>query len=248
MDAFAPAPRKAAVVGRKVALGKKLLLAAGFALDEKRPQLVLCVGGDGSVLHAERRYPGVPKLVLRDSLTCGRCDKFGSLHFKLFHCPRCAGRALARIRGAKKVRVALERKLEGTATTARGKLRLLALNEVQVHNNSPRHAIRGAVFSGNRKLAEFIGDGVIVATPYGSTGYFYAASKKKFSKGMGIAFNNPTKKLAPIIVGEKSVVRIVLSRRHGLFVADNNPKTKLLGAGDEVTVRYSKESARFVRL
>ena len=42
---------------------------AGVELVEDSPDLVLTHGGDGALLGAERDFPGVPKLPLRDART-----------------------------------------------------------------------------------------------------------------------------------------------------------------------------------
>jgi len=44
-----------------------------FKLVKKRPDTVVCVGGDGTLLIAERRFPDVPKLQVKDSDLCRTC-------------------------------------------------------------------------------------------------------------------------------------------------------------------------------
>lgn len=228
---------------------KKLVKKNGFQIVQKAPDAVITVGGDGSILFSERAFPGVPKLCFRYSKVCARCSNTGSKHLQMFFCGKCVVKAVRKLSESKKIVVKLERKLEGTAITRRGvRKKLLALNEVQVHNNSPLHAVRGSVFVNGKRKAEFIGDGVIVATPYGSTGYFNAVTRKTFSHGIGVAFNNPTKPIKPLFLKNSDKVRIILSRRHGLMVADNDADTTLLDTGDSVTVKYSNECAKFIQL
>jgi len=40
--------------------------------------------------------------------------------------------------------------------------------------------------NGKVLVPNLIGDGLIVASPYGSSAYFYSIAKKKFKKGLGL--------------------------------------------------------------
>ena len=68
--------KRFAVVGKNRKLAAALagkMQKLGFALDRKKPEFVVSLGGDGTLLHAERLYPGVPKLLSRDSALCQKC-------------------------------------------------------------------------------------------------------------------------------------------------------------------------------
>ena len=251
-----PTPKRAAVVGKHASLVQKLLRKHGFAIDSRNPQLVVTFGGDGTILYSERLYPGVPKLCARFSQHCLKCGVGTFFHSKLhhgehvnlLHSAAALEEALEKIALKKTVEVRMEDKLEAFVKR-KGKqvFRTMALNEIQVHNKNPLHAIRGVACVGT-DCRSFIGDGVIVSTSFGSTAYFYSVAKKSFEKGVGIAFNNSTTKIAPVIaqeLGAKSV-RIFIERRHGLLIADNDTKTFLLEAKDEIEVKKAKQSAWFV--
>ena len=248
-------PRTVAVVGRHAGLVKKVAEKTGFKVVSQKPEMVVTFGGDGTILHSERLYPGVPKLCARFSAHCIKCGVGTFFHKKLhkkehvslIHSQQALGEALEKIASKNKLRVREEKKLTGRVIR-KNKIvfEATALNEIQVHNKNPLHAIRGRVCIGeNGKY--FIGDGVIVSTPFGSTAYFYSVARKTFSKGIGIAFNNPTLSIQPVIVedlGSKSI-RIFIERRHGLLISDNSTKTFSLEAGDEVEVKQAKQSAWF---
>jgi len=56
---------------------------------------------------------------------------------------------------------------------------LVGLNEVQVHNSNHIHAVRfDFCLNGVCLKEEVIGDGVVAATAFGSTAYFYAITHK----------------------------------------------------------------------
>ena len=42
----------------------KVLNMFGHDIDNNKPDFVITYGGDGTVLYAERRYPGIPKITI----------------------------------------------------------------------------------------------------------------------------------------------------------------------------------------
>src|ERR1035437_9622135 len=50
------------------------VLELGMVVDEAHPEVVISYGGDGTLLGAEREWPGVPKVALRDSERCELCS------------------------------------------------------------------------------------------------------------------------------------------------------------------------------
>src|SRR3989338_5658267 len=53
--------------------GEKLLSAAGFSIVSCNPDMVVSYGGDGTIMRAEQKFPGVPILPLRASMVCKLC-------------------------------------------------------------------------------------------------------------------------------------------------------------------------------
>ena len=50
----------------------------GLTVTEGDAPLIICHGGDGTLLQAEREFPGVPKLPIRDEGTAPRCPAHGA--------------------------------------------------------------------------------------------------------------------------------------------------------------------------
>jgi NAD+ kinase len=200
----------------------------GFQLSQK-PDLVISFGGDGSLLYAERVFPGVPKLPLRNKSLCLTCNE-GNLE------------ALLGALKQRRFRVVSYPKLEARA---KGKV-LLAANDLVIRNLQPYAALRFSLSSNGKRVGEFIGDGCVIATTFGSTGYFRSVSHCSFDSGFGLALNNPTKQHDPLYT-ETPKFRITILRGEGVLCADNNALCIPLSRGDIVTVRKSAKLIRVVR-
>ncbi len=210
----------------------RILAEHGFQIVTRNPDFVICYGGDGTILYGERLYPNIPKLLIKTTEICRKCD-YSSKHLDDV---------------LKKVREGSYIIIEETKLDAYYKdKRMTALNEVQIHTALPIRAIRFSVSVDGKKFDNLIGDGVIVSTPFGSTGYYSATGGRPFKDGIGISFNNlHTKKIPSFTVPEDSKVKIRMNRDSAFFLSDNNPKYFRLKEGDEITVQKSEEKARFI--
>jgi len=207
---------------------QKAVAEAGFAYDEKKPDIVISYGGDGTFLWAERAYPGVPKALFRYSKICKKCHNLPINH------------ALALIK-KKKYKIVEHIKLEARI----GKTVLLGTNDVVIRNALPTHAIRFTIEVNGKKIdEEFIGDGVVVATPFGSTAYFHSITKKTFTKGIGIAFNNTTAEHKPAFLSDRARIKLTITRGEALMVADNEPRMIVLTQGKNITIKVSNKKAK----
>jgi len=182
------------------------------------PELVVCYGGDGTLLLAEEKYPKVKKLFFYKTKDC-KCD-LSKLKFEEYM----------------KLDVFLN-----------GKKVFCALNDVNVHYKMPR-ALRFAVRINNMILAkELMGDGVIISTPFGSNAYYKTITGKNFSKGIGLAFNNIIKGIKSRVLNENSRVEIIINRENGYLGFDTSDKVIKLKKGDKILVKKSKEKAYIAR-
>lgn len=176
-----------------------------------RPEVVVCFGGDGTLLYAEQKYPGVKKIFFYKN-----CRKFTMLDdFKE------------------------EMKLD---VFLNGKKVFTALNDVNIHYRLPR-ALRFSVKLNCFELGEIIGDGVVIATPFGSNAYYKIITGGNFNKGIGIAFNNCANEVKSKIVDEDSAIEININRENGFLGFDTCNKVYELKKGDKIIVKKSKEKA-----
>ncbi len=226
------APIKIAIYGKtpesKAQLQKEIQ-KSGFILDENKPEIVISYGGDGTFLWAERKYPGIPKALFRYSNVCKKCHNLPITH------------ALQLIK-KRKYKLISHKKLQAKVD----KTVLLATNDIVVRNSLPTHAIRFTIKINGKESKEHIGDGIVIATTFGSTGYFHSITRQKFSKGMGIAFNNTTIEQKPIFLPESARIELKLTRGEAFVVTDNEPRTILLTPGKSVTITTSSKKAKLV--
>ncbi len=211
---------------------KKVLTEEGFDVVDENPDFVVCYGGDGTVLFGEREYPEVPKLILKTSRVCRPYD----------YDPKKLREYLKKIKSGD-YQIHSEMKLE---TTAKGK-KLVGLNEIQIHLKLPIYAVRFSFSVNGTKYDELIGDGVIVSTPFGATGYYKATGGEFFEKGIGISFNNlHNRNESSLVVPEDSVIRLTITRGPAWLLADNNEDFIALDAENSVKIQKSKSMANFI--
>jgi NAD+ kinase len=228
---------KVAVVGLARKLIEKVLPEYDLKVDRKNPDVVISFGGDGTALYAERIHPGVPRLMIKHSKVCEKCSVESHDFSKALNALK-----------EKKYKVVEEIKVEGIVNNNFNK-KLIGLNEISIHHKIPTKTIRLQIKVDDKIIVnEVIGDGIVVATPYGSTAYFYSIARKKFSKGIGLAFNNPREIIKPLILDENSVIEAKFLRGYGLVTSDNDEKMISIKDGDVLKIQKSKEKARIIKL
>ena len=219
----------------------EIIYMFGHDIDNNKPDFVITYGGDGTVLFAERKYPGIPKITIRA----------GSVGYKCMYSVDDLEDIIIKIDNGE-YKLKEEIKLE---TTFQGR-KYLSLNEVQLHNSSPIKAIRFSIYIDDIVLFEnVIGDGVIIATPFGSSAYYSSVGGNKFDKGIGIALNNPYNvKYKPEVIDEgfdydiniKILQKASKDSDDGLLLFDNDNNMIKVKGGDNISVRRSKDVAKFV--
>lgn len=65
---------KIVIIGRNKAVIESALIKKGFDVVNRDPQFVVSYGGDGTLMQAEYDYPGIPKIILKDSMVCKKCS------------------------------------------------------------------------------------------------------------------------------------------------------------------------------
>jgi len=218
--------------------------------DEKAPvgefanglDLVLSVGGDGTLLRAAQLASegGVPVLGV----------KVGRLGFLTEVEPEAATELLEELLSGE---IHLEERMAivGSPSDAPWTDPQWALNEIIVEKRARHRLIRLAAHVGDEYVATFSADGVIVATPTGSTAYSFSARGPIVSPKVPCMLLTP---VSPHMVFDRSIVLAmdegvtleVLGDEPGLLSADGRPGLAL-PVGSSVRIEPAKQSARLVR-
>lgn len=218
---------RVALVGKDIQSVEKIFSRHGLTRDDDHPDVVISVGGDGTLLLAERHYPGVPKLPLRKSRTSRKTHRLKT-------------DVLLDYLAAGKLLEIPHTKLQ----VVHGRKKILALNDVIFHNELVTSAVRYRVaINGKDHGGDIIGDGLIVATPFGSTAYYRSITHSFFQVGIGLAFNNSIEPVDHLVLRDDSVIRVTVVRGPALVAADNNPDYFHLQVGGVVTVRKADHAA-----
>jgi NAD kinase len=221
---------RVAVFGHHKADAEKLAVAAGFTLAEDKLDFIISYGGDGTLMKSEFVYPGIPKIVLKDSMICKVCSVF----------PNDA--VLEKVmQGSYDIRKLI--KLEASANSAA----ITAMNDITIHNGDPRHGMRYKLWTNEKQIGDIIiGDGIVAATPFGSTAYYKSITDSFFETGIGLAFNNSTEQVDHVVLDDSKIIKLEITRGPALVYADNQDDMIELKEGDEVTIKKSASVAQWV--
>jgi len=211
---------------------RPLLEKSGFLFSMKNPELIVTHGGDGALLGAERKYPGIPKFPIRDKRTA----------------PLCAEHSYEKQTAMLKSGKLEKSKLIKIAGFFKDKS-ISGINDIFIHNLKHVSALRYKVWIDNELYAdEIVGDGVGVSTVHGSTAYYRSITHSVFRVGIGLAFSNSTELTNHLVLPEDSEIKIRITRGPAVLVSDNSPESFELGEGDEVIVRKINEKAEIIGL
>ncbi|MBU1088638.1 NAD(+)/NADH kinase [Patescibacteria group bacterium] len=193
---------------------------------KNKTDLVITVGGDGSILGAEKKYPSIPKLPLRFSKICNHCYCISNLESVMQNIIK------------EKIKPKQYTKLKAKYKNKT----LIALNEINIKTKDPRSALRFQVSTSSAKK-ELMADGLVVATPFGSTAYFKSISNTTFTQGIGIALNNAVTPETTKIVTENTNITIKILRGPALVFADNQNIFWQLNNLESITIKKHSQSA-----
>lgn len=126
-----------------------------------------------------------------------------------------------------------------------------ALNEVFLHRAESLSLLRTRVFVDNEYVATYAGDGVIVATPTGSTAYSLSCGGPILTPTSGCFVITPigahTLTLRPIIVPDTARLRLVAESDNPFTIGMDSRRATLAG-GSEVCLERAPFTIRLIRM
>ncbi len=127
-----------------------------------------------------------------------------------------------------------------------------ALNDLVITRKDSNHLVVTHVYIDDMFLNSYWADGLIVATPTGSTAYSLSSGGPILTPGSEnfvitpIAAHNLT--IRPIVISDKSRIRIRVEGRDKNFLASLDSRTKIIGAENELFVNKEEFNVNLVQI
>ncbi len=226
-----------------------------FNLDEKKPDVIVTLGGDGTIFRAAKEYSNASILPIT-KLSFGALSQLEESDVLM---------ALKKIdRGEYNIEEVMRLEAEYKDFKTWG------INDIVIYRND-ENTNKFRVFSNGKDIFEdeLSGDGIIVATPYGSTGYSQAAGgpilegnekmfvvtpicSKYFNKRLVIKNRNVMKVVegSKLLPDDKEIVIKFFRDIKNKIVPDGRKEDRAyidIKVGDEVIIRRAKENTKFVK-
>ena len=230
----------------RMRLADKLLALGHDVRDGGAVDAVISLGGDGTFLRAVHECPGIPVLGIN----------LGGLGYLAGVGRRDIDRALALLT-AGRYRVSGRSLLEVHVGSIDSSAVGYALNDVVVARESSGHAVRLDLSADGRPVTRYLADGLILATPTGSTAYSLAAGGPVLlpdTRSIVVTPANPHALGArPLVV--RDTVRFTVTARQraagneaAIGVYADGVKVAGLAAGESVRICKSRRTAKVVEL
>lgn len=219
-------------------LAKKFKRSPASVQALQKADAIVTVGGDGTVLFAQRLAPNVPILGVN----------IGERGFLADVKPNEVAQAIRGLRAGKLQFVERER----LAGTVHGKRLPDALNDVVVCSAIPGKTVAVEVVVDGERVMDMRGDGVIVATPTGSTAYAHAAGGPVVDPRLKVVLIVPicasSRGSVPLIVPMDSYIEVEPTRpgRNARVIVDGRPAAKLK-CGEKIKLHRSENPALFFK-
>ena len=209
------------------------LRASGVELTPGKPQLVITIGGDGTVLYHKKHY-GVPFFAIGSNTSFICQSTFANWRAKL-------SRVLGSLRAEK--RLMLSCSIDGKAMPP-------SLNEIGIRNPEPR-VLSMHIVAGKKHFA-FRADGLLFCTPTGSPAYCYSCGGKEMKKGdaryQAVAISPFRRTFRPLVLAKSARCTLRLSGpEHAQFFIDGH-LFRAFTSKNTLRVRVSKKAFLFAKV
>ncbi len=211
----------------------------------KGAELLICLGGDGTILHAAKAAAQNKVPVL--GINIGRKGFIADLEAADYE----------KITEAVSGRFAVDERMMLNAHIERGGETIysdFALNDAVVARGSVNRTIDFAVYGDEKKIFNLSGDGIIVATPTGSTAYSMSAGGPILEPSASALVVTPIcahdLRAKAFVLSSEAEVTIEIGdlSEKSAFLSLDGPETAELISGDRVKITKSEYKTRLVRV
>mmetsp|Transcript_90836 Transcript_90836/g.189905 ORF Transcript_90836/g.189905 Transcript_90836/m.189905 type:complete len:656 (+) Transcript_90836:321-2288(+) len=219
---------------------------------EQRIDLVICIGGDGSLCWAAGLFSGaMPPVIAFAGGSLGFLTPFAMDDWMDILVPILGSNnvEVEPVRVACRMRFQMRVFRGGVSEKERTEIEPIpvqALNEVLVHRGSSGHLVKLEVWVGKTKATMVQGDGLIIATPTGSTAYSAAAGGSMLHPSVPGIILTPvcphSLSFRPVVLPDSAVVvvRVPTNARSSrvMVAVDGKDRIELM-RGDAIEVKVS---------
>jgi NAD+ kinase len=226
-----PAAKKLLRVAERILTGHGYILA-------KRPDFVIVIGGDGSMLHAAHKYAkkGIPILGINAGglgfLTDVTLDQLPTILDQIKH-----------------KQFTIEPRMMVQATVNRKTL--LALNDMTIVTRIPGRAVELSATINKEHLYRFLADGIIIATPTGSTAYSLATGGPILipsTEGLIITPVAPhTLSVRPMVLPSDSIIKMTVGRKGKAILVADGQHSQILHHNRPIVFKRSRHRVLLVK-
>jgi len=216
---------------------EKMLKEYGFLLSSK-PDFVIALGGDGTMLHAAHIYgkKGVPILGVNS----------GGLGFLTDVTFDQLPETLAEVKNKKYL---FENRMVIQATHDHSTL--FGLNDITIITRIPGRAVELSVTINKEYICRLIADGIVIATPTGSTAYSLATGGPMLlphTESMIVTTVAPhTFSVRPIVLPPDSQVEIKIGKKGSAALVADGQRTKLLRKLQSIKFRKARYHVKLIK-
>jgi len=219
-----------------------IIVRMGEELKDAKVDLFVILGGDGTVLEAFNQYSKLQSPFL--------CVNFGTVGFltaveiaDLYHYLPQIVNGIFQVQERPVMEVTI-------TVNYHDHIRHYSLNDVVIRSGH-LHVSRQLLRIDGRDVCQYAGDGLIVATPTGSTGYSLSAGGSIVEPVLEVFIINPLiaskKTLSPLIIGMNHKLEIVLQDRKGKLYIDGR-ELSLLKDSRSILISSTDLKAKFIVL
>ena len=225
----------------------KVIVLNSYEMNKYRFQdkldLLIVLGGDGTLLGVARDINGkydVPIL----GVNIGNLGFLSSIEIQDF------SEALKKIKNGQYIiqnRILLECTMLNQDDNDKGK----ALNDVVVARGTLSRMAKFEVFIDNKLYYRFKGDGLIVSTPTGSTGYSFSAGGPFIYPDVDVIILTPicphTRGMQPIVLKSSSEILIKAENYNGeIYLTFDGQEAKQINDNTSIIIKKAKQIAKIL--
>ena len=225
----------------------KVIVLNSYEMNKYRFQdkldLLIVLGGDGTLLGVARDINGkydVPIL----GVNIGNLGFLSSIEIQDF------SEALKKIKNGQYIiqnRILLECTMLNQDDNDKGK----ALNDVVIARGTLSRMAKFEVFIDNKLYYRFKGDGLIVSTPTGSTGYSFSAGGPFIYPDVDVIILTPicphTRGMQPIVLKSSSEILIKAENYNGeIYLTFDGQEAKQINDSTSIIIKKAKQIAKIL--